>query len=483
MVACCQSPEQYLVMSNTSDPYQLITDVVGPGNIVRDDTDLEPYLTEWRGLWRGNCELVAKPGNTEEVSRVVSICHDHAIPVVPLGGNTGLVGGGIPNGGVVISTERMTNIRNIDPVNFTLTCEAGCILSNIQNTALENDRLFPLSLAAEGSCRIGGNLSTNAGGVQVLRYGNSRDLVLGLEVVLPDGRIWDGLRGLRKDNTGYDLKHLFVGAEGTLGIITAAVLKLFPRPRQKETALLQMQSSEAAVELFAKVSAQAGDALTAFELMNELSIELSIDHIPENRSPFASPAPWVVLLELSSPQEGDNLRNALETVLEQCFEDETVTDGVLAESGSQTDDFWRIRESIPDSQAPLGGSIKNDITVPVSKVSEFLRRGDEAAGKIIPGIRPVSFGHVGDGNLHYNLSQPPGMDKQEFLDLWHDITDVLNDIVAELNGSFSAEHGIGQLKRDELVRYRPDVEVEMMKMIKRSLDPKNIMNPGKLFLD
>jgi len=470
-------------MSDTTNPLQLIANVVGSGNIVRDDTGLEPYLTEWRGLWRGNCELVAKPGNTDEVSRVVAICHKHGIPIVPLGGNTGLVGGGIPDGGVVISTERMTNIRNIDPVNFTLTCEAGCILGNIQDAALENDRLFPLSLAAEGSCRIGGNLSTNAGGVQVLRYGNSRDLVLGLEVVLPDGRIWNGLRGLRKDNTGYDLKHLFVGAEGTLGIITAAVLKLFPKPRQKETALLQLQSSEAAVELFTRVSAQAGDALTAFELMNELSIELSVSHTPENRSPFATPAPWVVLLELSSPQEGDNLRNALETVLEQCFEDETVTDGVLAESGSQTDDFWRIRESIPDSQAPLGGSIKNDITVPVSKVSEFLKRGDAAAEKIIPGIRPVSFGHVGDGNLHYNLSQPPEMDKQAFLDRWHDITDVLNDIVADLNGSFSAEHGIGQLKRDELARYRPDVEVEMMKMIKQSLDPKNIMNPGKLFLD
>jgi FAD/FMN-containing dehydrogenase len=460
-----------------------IETIVGANNVIFEEQALEPYVTEWRGLWRGTCDLVVKPGTTQEVSEVVSICYKNDIPITPLSGNTGLVGGGVPDGGIVLSTERLNRVRNIDPLNFTMTCEAGCILSNIQNAADDAGRLFPLSLAAEGSCCIGGNLSTNAGGVQVLRYGNTRDLVLGLEVVLPNGDIWDGLRGLRKDNTGYDLKHLFVGAEGTLGIITAAVLKLYPQPRQKETALIALASQNNAIELFSRTSAGVGEALSAFELMNALSFELSINHVQENRSPFSDAANCYVLMELSSAQEGSNLRDALESVLESCFEDEIVLDAVLAESSTQSADFWRIRESIPDSQASLGGSIKNDITVPISRVAEFLERAGEAVGEIIPDTRIVSFGHVGDGNLHYNISQPVGMDKQAYLDRWHDITDVLNDIVADLNGSFSAEHGIGQLKRRELSVYRSEIEVGLMKDIKKKFDPKNIMNPGKLFLD
>ncbi len=470
-------------MTNQSNALLQIENIVGTKNVISEEFALEPYLTEWRGLWRGSCDLVVKPGSTSEVSDVVKICFENDIPVVPLGGNTGLVGGGVPNGGIVLSTERLNKVRQIDPVNFTMTCEAGCILGDIQTAAEDAGRLFPLSLAAEGSCRIGGNLSTNAGGVQVLRYGNTRDLVLGLEVVLPDGSIWDGLRGLRKDNTGYDLKHLFVGAEGTLGVITAAVLKLYPLPRQKETAVIALESGKDAIELFTRMSAGVGEALSAFELMNQLSFDLSISHVVENRFPFSEPAPWYVLMELSSAQEGDNLRASIERILEQCFEDGIVSDAVLAESRAQAVDFWRIRESIPDAQGGLGGSIKNDITIPISGVVEFLDRADKAAARVIPDIRIVSFGHVGDGNLHYNISQPEGMDKQQFLERWHDITDVLNDIVAELNGSFSAEHGIGQLKRKELTVYRSEIEVGMMKAIKQQLDPKNIMNPGKLFLD
>ncbi len=470
-------------MNDQSNFLQKLEFIVGSSAIVSDPAGQEPYLTEWRGLWRGKCDLVIKPANTQEVSDVIKVCFDNDIPVVPLGGNTGLVGGGVPDGGIVLSTERLNQVLDVDPINFTLTCESGCILSDVQAAAVDVECLFPLSLAAEGSCRIGGNLSTNAGGVQVLRYGNARDLALGLEVVLPNGDIWDGLRGLRKDNTGYDLKHLFIGAEGTLGIITRAQLKLYPLPRQKETALIAVNSSTDAIMLFSEICANAGETLSTFEIMNALGFDLSTTHIPENRSPFSVPAPWYVLLELTSAQQGDNLRRVLEHVLETYFDQGTVVDAVFAESSAQANDFWRIRESIPEVQGRLGGSIKNDITIPISKVVEFLSRADLVAEKTVPGVRLVTFGHVGDGNLHYNISQPDGMEKQAYLDRWHDMTDELNDIVADLNGSFSAEHGIGQLKRKELATYRSEIEVGMMKSIKRTLDPTNIMNPGKLFLD
>jgi FAD/FMN-containing dehydrogenase len=474
--------EQYRPMTDQSIILQKITEIIGPTNIISKEADQEPYVTESRGIWRGQCDFVVKPGSTEDVSRIVKICSQYNVPIVPLGGNTGLVGGGIPDSGIVLSTERMNHILNVDPVNFTLACESGCILSDIHSVADEAQCLFPLSLAAEGSCRIGGNLSTNAGGVQVLRYGNARDLTLGLEVVLPNGDIWDGMRGLRKDNTGYDLKHLFIGAEGTLGIITGAVLKLYPRPRQKETALVAVKSCTDAISLFSKISENAGESLSTFEIMNTLGFDLSITHIPENRSPFSENAPWYVLLELSSVLDGDNLRSTLESTLEKCFEDGSVSDAVLAESSAQAGDFWRIRESIPEVQKHLGGSIKNDITVPISRMVEFLEHADKAVESIIPGVRPVTFGHIGDGNLHYNVSQPIIMDKQVYMDHWHNVTDALNDIVANMNGSFSAEHGIGVLKREELETYRSEVEVGLMKTLKQTLDPANIMNPGKLFL-
>ena len=470
-------------MSEQSQVLDSIRSAVGPKGVVEEQGDRERYLIEPRGLWHGNSDLIVRPATTEEVSKVVSICHDHSFPIVPLGGNTGLVGGGVAKSGVLLSMERLNRIRELDTANFTLTCEAGCILADIQAAAAEAGRFFPLSLAAEGSCQIGGNLSTNAGGIQVLRYGNARELVLGLEVVLPDGRIWDGLRALRKDNTGYDLKHLFIGAEGTLGIITAAVLKLFPLPRQRQTALLALPSATAAMELFDRCGVAAGDALSAFEIMNGLSFEITVKNIAAVRDPFSSAYPWYVLLEMTTPRETGTLRQTLEGILEEALEDGVVIDGVLAESGTQADDLWRIRESIPEAQFPEGASIKNDVSVPVSKAAEFIDRAIGAAETLIPGIRPVAFGHVGDGNIHFNLSQPVGMDENAFLARWHDVTGLVNDIAADLHGSFSAEHGVGILKRNDLARYRPAVEVEMMAAVKKAIDPANIMNPGKVIPD
>lgn len=468
-------------MSNIEQGLQAIRDILGEGGYIDTKPELDTYQIEWRGLWTGQCDLVAKPNSTQQVSEVLSVCNTHGIAVVPQGGNTGLVGGGVPNGGIVLTTERLNKIREVDPVNHTLSCDAGCILAAIQAQADAVDRLFPLSLGAEGSCQIGGNLSTNAGGVQVLKYGNARDLVLGLEAVLPDGRIWDGMRGLRKDNTGYDLKHLFVGAEGTLGIITGAVLKLYPKPRQTQTCIVAFEEVEKCIELFTRMSAQAGDALTAYEAMNGLAVEMSVKHGQGTRDPFEHPYPWYALMELTSPRDGTDLREALEKVLEAAFEDGIVQDGVIAESGSQSDDFWRIREMIPECQAPEGASIKNDVSIPISRVSDFINLAHKAVEKVYPGIRFVSFGHIGDGNFHYNLSQPKGSDRDTYLAAWHDITDPINEIVHQLNGSFSAEHGIGQLKRNELELYRSTVEIDIMKTVKSALDPKGIMNPGKIF--
>ncbi len=460
---------------------QAIRDVLGADGYIDSQPDIEKYQVEWRGLWTGHCDLVAKPNSTDQVSKILAICHEFEIAVVPQGGNTGLVGGGVPNSGIVLTTERLNRIREIDPVNFTITCDAGVVLADIQSSADQVDRLFPLSLGAEGSCQIGGNLSTNAGGVQVLKYGNARDLVLGLEAVLPDGRLWDGMRGLRKDNTGYDLKHLFVGAEGTLGVITGAVLKLYPKPKQEETCIVAFESVEKCIELFTRMNAQAGDALTAYEAMNALAVEMTVKHGQGVRAPFEQQYPWYALMELTSPRQGNDLRDALERVLEAAFEDGTVLDGVIAASGAQSADFWRIREMIPECQGPEGASIKNDVSIPISKVPDFINQTRQAVEKVMPGIRFVSFGHIGDGNFHYNLTQPIGSDRDTYLAQWHDVTDPINEIVHKLNGSFSAEHGIGQLKRDELVRYRSGVEMDLMRRIKSALDPKGIMNPGKIF--
>ncbi|MBC8338612.1 MAG: FAD-binding oxidoreductase [Rhodospirillales bacterium] len=457
-----------------------IKEIVGPKGWTDDADKVEAHVTEQRGLWHGECDLIVSPADTSEVAAVMMLCHEAGIPVTPQGGNTGLVGGGVPDGGIVLTTARLNQIREVDAANNTMTVGAGCILANIQSAAEDVDRLFPLSLGAEGTCQIGGNLSTNAGGVQVLRYGNARDLVLGLEVVLPDGRVWDGLRGLRKDNTGYDLKHLFIGAEGTLGVITAAVLKLFPRLPRQETALAAMPSAEAALELLQRTSHDAGDALTGFELLSRMSVEIAFTHSPEVKDPFADPHQWYALVELSFPGSNDAAGDTLEGILGNALEDGIIDDAVIAASVAQADDFWRIREAVPLSQSSAGASIKHDVSVPVSKVPEFLTRATQAVEAEMPGIRPCAFGHLGDGNIHFNLSQPEGMDPDDYLAEWGRFNRLVHDIVYDLSGSFSAEHGIGTLKRGEMERYRPASELELMRAIKAAFDPKGIMNPGKV---
>ncbi len=457
-----------------------IRDVIGPKGWIEEPDALQPYLREERGLFQGRCAAVVQPANTDEVARVVELCAEARVPIVPHGGNTGLVGGGVPRGGLVLSTARLNRIRAIDAVNRTMTVEAGVILANVQAAADEAGALFPLSLAAEGSCRIGGNLATNAGGTNVLRYGNARDLVLGLEVVLPDGRIWNGLRSLRKNNTGYDLKQLFLGSEGTLGIITAAVLRLFPKPRASETALAAVASVEAAVDLFRRFNDVAGDALTAFELMSRTAVEFCVAHIPGCAEPFGRPHPWYVLLVLTSPRVRDALRDTLEETLGSAYEAGLVLDASVAQSERQRAQLWRLRESVSEAQKHEGGSIKNDVSLPLSRVAEFVDRACRAVERALPGIRAVTFGHLGDGNIHFNLSQPVGTARHAYLAEWDRIERLVSDIAAELDGSFSAEHGIGELKRESLLRYKSEVEIDLMRRLKRALDPNNIMNPGKI---
>ncbi len=453
---------------------------LGAAHVLTEAADMAAHLVEERGLYRGTALAVVRPRDTAEVAFAVGECARAGVPVVAQSGNTGLTGGGVPYGGVVLSLSRLDRIREIDAVNATVTAEAGCILKNVQEAASAADCLFPLSLASEGSCRIGGNIATNAGGTGVLRYGNTRDLVLGLEVVLADGRVWNGLKGLRKDNAGYDLKNLFVGSEGTLGIVTAAVLKLFPRPKARATAFVGCASARAALALFERLRQGAGDALTAFEYMNRFGLEVVLKHASGTVRPLAGDHDTYVLIELSSPQAEADLAATLETILGAAIEDGSVDDATIGASEAQNAALWRLREQLSDVQRHEGGSIKHDVSVPVSRVADFIETASAACEAAMPALRVCAFGHVGDGNIHFNLSQPVGMDKAAFLAEWERFNRIVHDIVAAMNGSIAAEHGIGLIKRDELLLYKDPVAVELMRTLKRALDPQNILNPGKV---
>ncbi len=453
--------------------------IVGDKYAVTDAADIAPYLVEERNLFQGRSPLVLRPGSTAEVAAICKLASAHRIALVPQGGNTGLVGGQTPHHGeVVISLKRMDKIREIDTASNTMTCEAGVVLQVAQQRASDVDRLFPLSLGAEGSCTIGGNLSTNAGGTTALAYGVAREMALGLEVVLADGRVLNALSKLKKDNTGYDLRNLFIGAEGTLGIITAATLKLFPKPRAIETAFVGLKSPADALQLLSISQTEAAGSLTSFELLADIAVDFSIRHGIDIRDPLQSKHPWYVLMELSSPR--DDARDTLEVILAEGMEDGIVDDAVIAANLSQRQAFWKLRDEMSAAQKPEGGSIKHDISVPVAAVPAFIEEANAAVVKLIPGARPVPFGHLGDGNIHYNVSQPIGANSADFLGRWHEVNTVVFDIVLRMGGSISAEHGIGVLKRDELPDVKDKVAIQLMRSIKAMLDPLGIMNPGKV---
>lgn len=458
-------------------------EIVGEANALTRAEDQAPYLREWRDRYTGKTPVVLRPGTTDEVSRILALCNDEAIGVVPQGGNTGLVGGQIPSlagDEIVLSLARLKKIRDIDAAGGTMIVEAGVTLAETQNAAEGVGRLFPLSLASEGSAMIGGVLATNAGGTAVLAYGNARSLALGLEAVLADGRVWHGLRRLKKDNTGYDLRDLLIGSEGTLGVITAASLKLFPIPAERETAVVALESPAAALKLFRIAEAEAGSSLTAFEFWAHRAQEFAVRYMPNTRDPFIDAHPWYVLIELSHGGAGARAVGMLESLLTIGHAQGLVRDAALARALQQAQDFWRLRDAFSEAQKGAGGSIKHDISVPIARIPEFLARAAEVVEKIAPGARPVPFGHFGDGNLHYNVSQPEGADKAQYLALWEPMSDAIFELVSELGGSISAEHGIGQMKRDALRLHKTPVELDMMRTIKQALDPKGILNPGKL---
>ena len=454
--------------------------IVGERGAIWPGAEQQPYLEEWRGKWHGRTPLVLRPASTQEVSQLLAIAHETSTAVVPQSGNTGLVGGQIPDANgheVLLSLDRMTAVRNVDAADFTLTAEAGCTLKSVQDAAAASDRYFPLSLASEGSCRIGGNLASNAGGLNVLAYGNARDLCLGLEVVLSDGRIWNGLRKLRKDNTGYDLRDIFIGSEGTLGIITAAVLKLFPPIRRRDTAFVALTSPASGLALLSHAQSRTGRRVIAFELMPDIGVSFAEKHMGARR-PLATASDWYVLMELAD-SSGEELAAILEHALEQGW----ISDAVVAQSDAQHQALWDVREKMSEAQKFEGGSIKHDVAVPLSQLATFISEALAAVTAFIPDCRPVCFGHMGDGNLHFNVSQPVGMDKQKFLALWRSLNEVVHELVLRHGGTISAEHGIGILKKDEMRKIKSPVELELMWGLKHLLDPQGILSPGRVLPD
>ena len=468
----------------TSSPSPAVLDALkaalGPGGWTDDPSDIAPWLTEWRGRWNGHTPLMLTPRSTDEVARAVAVCAEHGVAITPQGGDTGLVGGQIPYGEVLLSTRRLRTIRDVTPLDDAMTVEAGVTLLEAQQAAAATGRVFPLSLAAEGTATIGGVISTNAGGVAVLRYGMMRDLVLGIEAVMPDGRVLNGLKRLRKDNTGYDLKQLLIGAEGTLGVVTAATLKLFPIQRSRATAMVGLADARDAIELLARAKAETGGGVEAFELMRRLGMEFVLRHIPDTREPLETTPPWYVLIETASGEPG-GAESALERLLASAFDDGLITDAAVAQNDAQRAALWKLREEQSAAQKPEGGGWKHDVSVPISRIADFLDETEAALERFHPGCRISAFGHVGDGNLHYDVLRPPGEDSVAFLARWEDGSRLVHDIVARYDGSISAEHGLGRLKTDEARRYKSDLEVEMMRAVRQALDPKRIMNPGVLF--
>jgi len=457
--------------------------IVGPQGHLQQAVDVEPFLVDHRKLYRGATPLVLRPENTEQVSAIMRLCNEARVGVVPVGGNTGYCGGATPSedgSQIVLSLSRMRRIRSVDPLNYTMIAEAGCVLAEVQAAAAAANRLFPMSLGSEGSCQLGGNLSTNAGGTAVLRYGMMRDLILGLEVVLPDGRVLDGLKPLRKDNTGYDLRDLFIGAEGTLGIITAAACKLFSRPASTVTAFVGTNDPQHAVTLLSRLRTFTGDAVSTFELIPRVALELVLEHISKTANPLDTRHDWYVLIEIGMGRHDEALRGAIEAELADAMEHGEIQDAAIAASEAQREMFWRLRETIPEAQRAIGASIKHDVSVTTSELPRFIVEASQLVKSITPQGRIVSYGHLGDGNLHFNVSRPADSDDASFLRLAPDINRAVHDLIARYGGSISAEHGIGRLKREELVRYKHPVAIEVMRSIKQALDPNCIMNPGKV---
>ncbi len=461
--------------------------IVGAKHVITDPDVMAPHLSEWRKLYTGKAQAVVRPGSTEEVSAIMRLAHQTGTPVVPQSGNTGGVGGQIPDDSgraILLSLARMDKVREVQPLSNLMTVEAGVVLQNVQAAAAEVDRFFPMSLPSEGSCMIGGNLATNAGGTGVIAYGNTRDLVLGIEVVLPDGRIWNGLSGLRKDNAGYELKHLFIGSEGTLGVITAATLKLFPRPRSQVTGFIGLASPEQALKLLARAQGASGGTVTTFELLPRLGIDMAIKNGAGVRDPLAGKHDWYVLLEVSSQDaqgtQERGLQDKVEAMLAEAFEAEEAEDAVLASSLDQRMNLWKIREDLPFAQATEGASIKHDVSVPIASVPAFMAETLAMLATRFPGCRPCPFGHLGDGNLHFNVTQPKDADGQAFLALYDAMNEAVFDIVERYGGSIAAEHGVGQHKRKLLPRYKDPVALDLMRTLKAAIDPRGIMNPGKI---
>jgi FAD/FMN-containing dehydrogenase len=469
--------------SPTPELIARLTEIVGREHALTDPERQLPYLREMRDLWIGKTPLVLRPGTVEQVSKILALSNEARVGVVPQAGNTGLVGAQVPHESgneIVLSVARLDKVRSIDAAGYSMTVEAGLTLAECQAAADKADRLFPLSLPSEGSCRIGGNIATNAGGVAVLAYGNTRQLVLGLEVVLADGRIWNGLKALKKDNTGYDLRDLFIGSEGTLGIVTAAVLKLFPRPAEKATAFVALPGIEATLELFTLAKAACGSGLTAYEFISRRGLDIAGRNIPGARVPFPITAPWYALLEVSGANADGSSERDLEALLGNAAERGIVGDAIIARSLTQAAEVWRLREELPEAQKAEGASLKHDVSVPIARIPDFVTRADALVEQICPGARPVPFGHFGDGNVHYNVSEPPGFGRDRFLRIGEEITAAIHDLVVSLDGSISAEHGIGRMKRAELQRFKSPVELELMRHIKSVFDPNGILNPGKV---